>query len=77
VFTARTAEAAGIIRTRGQLDGVGAEALCRIVDALRQLGHRQIAVQLGPTTTADDDAHEVLADHAQQLRTEGVRLLVE
>jgi hypothetical protein len=45
---------------------VGAEALCRIVAALRALGHRQVVVRLGSATVADD-ARALLADLARGL----------
>lgn len=76
LFTARTDGAAGVVRTRGHLDGVSAEVLCRILTALRRAGHREIAVRLGTTTTADDDAREILAVHARRLGGEGVRVHV-
>jgi hypothetical protein len=75
LFTARTDQAAGTIRARGHVDQVGAEALCRIVTALQQAGHRQIAVELGSATVAGD-ARALLADHARQLGTEGVRVVL-
>ncbi len=76
LFTARTDEAAGTIRTCGHLDRTGAEALCQSVAALRELGHRQITVILGPATVADDDASALLADLARRLSADGVRLTV-
>ncbi|SDD21119.1 hypothetical protein SAMN05660690_3653 [Geodermatophilus telluris] len=57
--TVRTDRAAGTVRVRGHLDEVGAEALCRVVAALRQLGHRHLDVDLG-TTTLTDDARALL-----------------
>ncbi len=74
LFTARTDRTTGDIRTRGHLDRVGAEALCRTVTALRQLGHRQVVVRLGSATVADD-ARTLLADLARQLPA-GDRLLL-
>jgi hypothetical protein len=67
LFTARTDQTTGVIRTRGHLDRVGADALCLLVTALQQLGHRQITVQLGATTVADD-AEALLAAHARLVR---------
>lgn len=76
MFTARTDGAAGVVRTRGHLDVVSAEVLCRIVTALRRAGHREIALQLGTATTADDDARELLAEHGRRLGGEGISLLL-
>lgn len=75
LFTARTDDIAGVICTRGHLDQIGAEALCRTVTALRQLGHRQVVVRLG-SATITDDARTLLADHAGLLRADGVGLLL-
>lgn len=74
LFTARTDLARGAVRTRGHLDRVGAECLCRTVRALQRLGHRDIAVQ-GPATV-DEQAREVLAELRAQLSGEDVRLTV-
>ena len=49
----RTDRTAGTVRVRGHLDEVGAEALCRVVAALRRLGHRQVVVDLGSATVTD------------------------
>jgi hypothetical protein len=76
LFTARTDRIAGAIRTRGHLDRIGAEALCRLVTALQQLGHRQIVVGLGSATVVDEDAEKLLTDHVRRLRSGGVHLLV-
>lgn len=76
MFTARTDEAAGVVRTRGHLDGVSADVLCRVVTALQQRGHREIDVRLGTATTADGDALQLLADHARRLGSEGTSLLL-
>lgn len=75
LFTARTDDIAGVISTRGHLDQIGAEALCRTVTALGRLGHRQVVVRLG-SATMTDDARTLLADHARLLRADGVGLLV-
>ena len=75
LFIARTDRTTGVIRTRGHLDRLGAEALCRIATALQTLGHREIVVQLGSATIADD-VPALLADHARRLGADGVRLLL-
>lgn len=75
LFTARIDETAGVISTHGHLDLIGAEALCRTVTALQQLGHRQVVVRLGSATTADG-AHALLANHARVLHDSGIRLLL-
>lgn len=75
LFTARTDKTAGVVSAHGQLDLVGAEALCRTVTALQQHGHRQIVVRLGSTTIADD-AGTLLEDQVRLLSTAGVRLLL-
>lgn len=75
VFTARTDEADGSIRTRGHVDRVSADVLCRVVTALQQFGHRQVEIRLG-TAAVDDDAHRLLVDHARRLRGDGVRVLL-
>ena len=75
LFVARTDQVTGVIRIRGHLDRHGAEALCRIATALQTLGHREIVVQLGSATTADD-VPALLADHARRLGADGVRLLL-
>ena len=74
LFTARTDQTAGVIRTRGRLDRIGAGVLCSVVTVLQQVGHRQIDVLLGTATVVDDDAHTLLADHARRLRSDGVCL---
>ena len=76
MFTARSDQQTGVIRTRGHLDGVGADVLCGLVSGLRQLGHRQIDVRLGTATVVDADALSLLTDHARRLRADGVRLLI-
>jgi hypothetical protein len=76
LFTAGTDEIAGVIRTRGHVDAVGADDLCRAITALQRLGHRQIAVQLGQATVLDDDAHAFLAEYARHLGTDGVCLRI-
>lgn len=75
LFTARTDEADGSIRTRGHVDRVSADVLCRVVTALQQLGHRHVQIRLG-TATVDDDAHRLLVEHARRLRGDGVRVLL-
>jgi hypothetical protein len=75
LFTAQTDLGAGVIRTRGHLDPVGAEALCRVVTGLQRRGHRQIVVRLGPTTIADD-ARALLSDLGRRLLTAGVGLVL-
>ncbi len=64
--TARIDRTTGTVSIRGHLDRVGAEALCRVVTALGQLGHRQVVVQLG-CSTATDDALALLAHLARRL----------
>ena len=71
LFTARTDPTAGVLRTRGHLDAIGAEMLCRIVTALHRLGHAEVVVRLG-SSTVDDDALVVLAG---RVGPGGVRLL--
>ncbi|MGY1696623.1 MULTISPECIES: hypothetical protein [unclassified Geodermatophilus] len=44
---------------------MGAEALCRTVTALRQLGHRRVVVRLG-SATLTDDARAILAGLARR-----------
>jgi hypothetical protein len=75
LFTARTDPTAGVISTRGHLDRLGAEVLCRTVSALRQLGHRRIIVRLG-TATVTEDAHALLTDLARRLGGDGVGLVL-
>ena len=75
LFTARTDPTAGVIHARGHLDRVGAEVLCRVATALQQLGHREITVRLGASTT-DADAYTRLAAHARRLQTGGVCLFL-
>jgi hypothetical protein len=75
LFTARTDPTAGIICTRGHLDRVGAEVLCRTVTALQELGHRRIVVRLGAGTVADD-ARALLTDLARRLLTDSVGLVL-
>jgi hypothetical protein len=73
LFTVRTDEARGTVRTRGRLDRVGAELLSRAVLTLRQLGHRQITVHL---ESAASDAEALLTDLAERLSAEGVDLVL-
>jgi hypothetical protein len=62
----RTDRTTGTVCVRGSLDRVGAEALCRVVTALGQLGHRQVVVQLG-SSTVTDDALALLAHLARRM----------
>jgi hypothetical protein len=66
VSTVRTDRDTGTLCVRGALDRVGAEALCRVVTALGQLGHREVVVQLGSSTVAPD-ALAVLTDLARRM----------
>ncbi|MGY1832016.1 hypothetical protein ACI8AA_16530 [Geodermatophilus sp. SYSU D01180] len=72
--TARTDRTAGVIRVRGRLDLIGAEALCRTVTGLLRLGHRQVVVRLDSATVADD-ARALLADLARRMPA-GERLVL-
>ena len=76
VFTASVDQARGAIRTRGHLDLVGAELLCGTVVALQRCGHRHITVLIRPPATVDADAGRLLADLADRLAADGVRLEV-
>ena len=76
LFTARTDTAGGTICTRGHLDLVGAEALCRVAVALQQLGHRHIGVYAGSGATADVQASTLLVELAQDLAAEGIRVTI-
>jgi hypothetical protein len=66
VSTARTDRTAGTVCLRGHLDRVGAEVLCGVVTALAELGHREVVVQLGSSTVADD-ALALLTDLARRM----------
>ncbi len=66
VSTGRIDRTTGTVSISGHLDLVGAEALCRVVTALGQLGHRQVVVQLG-CATITDDARALLAHLAGRL----------
>jgi hypothetical protein len=74
VFTASVDQGRGAIRTRGHLDLVGAELLCGTVVALQRCGHRHVTVLIRPPATADADARRLLADLADRLAADGVRL---
>jgi hypothetical protein len=71
LFTARTDEKAGVIRTRGHLDEVGAEVVCRMLAALLEPGPRRIDVRLGPATVVDAGALKLLCEHARRLAVDG------
>ncbi|MGK5114438.1 MULTISPECIES: hypothetical protein [unclassified Geodermatophilus] len=76
IFTASVDQTRGAIRTRGHLDRVGAELLCGTVLALERCGHRHITVLIRPPATVDPDAARLLADLADRLAADGVRLEV-
>ncbi|MGY1820622.1 hypothetical protein [Geodermatophilus sp. SYSU D00079] len=76
-FTATVDQHHGLIRTRGHLDALAADLLRGSVVALQRQGHLQVTVRIGPSATVDAEARAVLADLADRLAADGVRLLVE
>ena len=76
-FTASLDQRRGVVRARGHLDVLAADLLCGSIVALQRRGHRQVTVHLQPLATADDAARELLARLADELASEGVRLVVE
>ncbi|RFU22197.1 hypothetical protein [Geodermatophilus marinus] len=75
-FTATLDQRAGAIRVRGHLDAVTADLLRGGVLALQGLGHRHVTVRLMPAASVDAEACRLLADLAERLGAEGVRLEV-
>ena len=76
-FTASLDQRHGVVRARGHLDALAADLLRGSIVALQRQGHRQVTVRLESRATADDDARELLAQLADTLAAEGVRLVVE